>query len=174
VLTYDDLQHAPDDGLRRELIGGELYMTPAPSPQHQRIVRDVFRALDEYASRSGGEALFAPLDVVFTQIDVVEPDVLYFTAERREAIGETAVRAAPSLVVEILSPSTSEIDAEGGKKYTLYARQRVPEYWVVNPKTLRVDAYAEPDRAAGMYRNHFVGDGSIESATLPGLCATVS
>lgn len=62
ILTYDDLQEVPEDGLRRELIGGDLYVSPAPSPIHQRVVRAILVALDAYARSHGGEAFDSPID----------------------------------------------------------------------------------------------------------------
>ncbi len=142
ILTYDGLQSAPDDGLRRELLGGELYVSPAPSPLHQRAVREILGALDAYAKRHGGEALASPIDVVFSQIDAVQPDVVYFAPDRLALIGDKYIQGAPSLVVEVLSPSSSDVDP--GRKLETYARYGVPEYWIVDPKARTITAYAEP------------------------------
>jgi Uma2 family endonuclease len=166
VLTYEGLQAAPDDGLRRELLGGDLYVSPAPSPRHQRAVRDLLIALDAYAKKHGGEALVAPLDVVFSQIDAVEPDVVYFTTERLSIIGDKNVQGAPSLLVEVLSPSSSDVDP--GRKLETYAKFGVPEYWIIDPVTKTTLAHAQPrgERYDEVVRRE---DGLIESLTLPDL-----
>jgi Uma2 family endonuclease len=166
VLTYEGLQAAPEDGLRRELLGGDLYVSPAPSPTHQRVVRDVLIALDAYAKQRGGEALDSPLDVVFSQIDAVEPDVVYFTADRLSIIGEKNVQGAPSLLVEVLSPSSSDVDP--GRKLKTYAKFLVPEYWIIDPVTKTTLAHAQPsgERYDEVVRRE---DRIIESLTLPDL-----
>jgi hypothetical protein len=52
VLTYDGLKSSPDDGLRRELLGGELYVSPPASPVHQRVVTEILVALHEERPRT--------------------------------------------------------------------------------------------------------------------------
>ena len=82
-LTYDDFVHFPDDGKRHELIDGEHYVTPSPNRRHQRISRHltllIGRRLEQHP---GGEVFYAPFDVVFSNVDVVEPDLLYLSNER--------------------------------------------------------------------------------------------
>src|SRR5262249_9065504 len=82
-LTYDDLVLFPDDGARHELIDGEHYVTPAPTMRHQRIAMRLTMAIGNWLVEYPiGELFFAPLDLVFTQVDVVEPDLLYISNER--------------------------------------------------------------------------------------------
>ena len=110
VLEYSDLERFPDDGLRRELIGGELFVTPSPVTAHQRAAGRINEILTQYAARRGGEAFFAPLDVVLGNRDVVQPDVMFVARDRIEVIREKGIVGVPSLVVEILSPSTRGVD----------------------------------------------------------------
>ncbi|MGP6191115.1 MAG: Uma2 family endonuclease [Vulcanimicrobiaceae bacterium] len=163
VLTYDQLQAVPEDGLRRELLGGDLYVTPAPSPVHQRVVGRVYMVLDAYARSRGGEALVSPVDVVFASTDAVQPDVLYIEAERLSIIGPKNIQGAPSLVVEVVSPSSSDVDP--GPKLELYARYCVPEYWIVEPGSDTITAYARPS-AARYAETRVSTDGCIEAITL--------
>jgi Uma2 family endonuclease len=166
VLTYDGMEAAPNDGLRRELLGGDLYVSPAPSPAHQRAVRDILIALDAYAKQNGGEALDSPIDVVFSQIDAVQPDVVYIGTDRVSTITAKNIQGAPSLLVEVLSPVSSDVDP--GRKLETYARYGVPEYWIVDPIARTITAYAEP--SGDRYRRTSQGaDGAIESLTLPNL-----
>jgi Uma2 family endonuclease len=165
ILTYEGLQASPDDGLRRELLGGELYVSPAPSPVHQRAVRVILLALDAYAKRHGGEAFTSPIDVVFSQIDATEPDVIYLAPDRLSLIGANYIQGAPNLVVEVLSPSSSEVDP--GRKLGTYAKYGVPEYWIVDPITRAITAHAEP--TGKRYERTVCGTGAIEAITLPGL-----
>ena len=132
-LTYDDLVGKPDDGLRRELIDGELYVTPSPSIRHQTIVLNIATLILGHVRRHGlGRVFVAPLDVLFSQIDVVEPDVLFVSRPReREVLAEKHLVGPPDLVVEVGSPGTRRTDER--TKQRLYERFAVPEYWIVDP-----------------------------------------
>lgn len=79
-LTYADLVKIPDDGMRREIIGGELIVNPAPTTGHQRVVGYLYRLLSAYADDRGGEAFFAPVDVLLGRFNVVQPDLIFLSA----------------------------------------------------------------------------------------------
>jgi Uma2 family endonuclease len=132
-LTYDDFLLFPDDGKRHELIDGEHYVTPSPNTAHQRIVGRLHLALGTYLeTHPVGELFLAPFDVVFSQFDVVEPDLLYITAERRhDILTAQHVRGTPDLVIEVGSPGTRRRDET--IKRRLYERAGVVEYWIVDP-----------------------------------------
>jgi Uma2 family endonuclease len=166
ILTYDGMQASPDDGLRRELLGGELYVSPAPSPAHQSVVTKLIVTLGAYASRHGGQVFPSPIDVVFSQVDATQPDVIYLAPDRLSLIGAKYIQGAPSLVVEVLSPSSSDVDP--GRKLETYARYGVPEYWIVDPVGRTITAHAEP--SGSRYRETSQGvDAIIDSLTLPNL-----
>jgi Uma2 family endonuclease len=163
-MTYKDLVKLPDDGLRHELIDGEHYVTPSPVPRHQLIAGNLHLIIGNYVRERGlGVIAFAPLDVVFTQHDVVVPDLLYFTKERyRETITEKNAQGAPNLVVEILSPGTRRRDE--GLKRALYERMRVEEYWIVDPKREIVTAFRLQD---GRYERKEYTSADAASLTTP-------
>jgi len=132
-LTYDDFLCFPDDGRRHELIDGEHFVTPSPATAHQRLVRKLVVALDRHLSASRlGEVFAAPFDVVLSNHDVVEPDLLVVLNDQRDILTEKHVRGAPAIVVEILSPGTRQRDEI--LKRQLYARAGVREYWMVDPE----------------------------------------
>jgi Uma2 family endonuclease len=141
-LTYDDFLLFPDDGQRHELIDGEHYVTPSPNITHQRIVGRLHLALGNYlGTHPVGEIFLAPFDVVFSQFDVVEPDLLYITAERRkEILTKQHVRGTPDLVIEVGSPGTRRRDET--IKRRLYERAGVAEYWIADPELEVVRIYA--------------------------------
>jgi Uma2 family endonuclease len=140
-LTYDDFVHFPDDGQRHELIDGEHYVTPSPNLQHQRILGNLYTVIRAHLKAQPiGEVFFAPLDVVISDIDVVEPDLLYVSRERAaEVLIPQHVRGVPNLVVEIASKSTRRRDET--IKRALYERAGVSEYWVVDPEIDVVRVY---------------------------------
>ena len=143
-LTYDDLARMPDDGLRHEIIDGVHYVTPAPVPRHQMLLVRLLTAIANYLEAHPiGEVFPAPLDVVFTQWDVVEPDVVFVADDQRSILTEPNIQGAPALVVEILSPGTKQRDL--GVKKDLFDRGGVREYWVVDPKENIVTIYRRGD-----------------------------
>ena len=136
-LTYDDFVNFPDDGLRHELIDGEHYVTPAPNGPHQRLVGRMFAALHAYfATGGGGEAFLSPFDVVLSNHDVVEPDLLVLLSDQGDILTHQNVRGAPALVVEVLSPGTRKRDRT--IKHRLYDRAGVREYWLVDPDGMSI------------------------------------
>ena len=132
-LTYDDYLLFPDDGKRHELIDGEHYVTPAPLFSHQRILGNLHYWIRHHLeTHPVGQVFMAPLDVILSNVDVVEPDLLYISKEREHELLKKWVHGAPNLVVEIASPSTRKRDAT--IKRRLYERWGVSEYWIVDPK----------------------------------------
>jgi Uma2 family endonuclease len=140
-LTYDDYVRFPDDGLRHELIDGEHYVTPTPIRKHQAICANLLGMIWGYLRQHPvGRVFTAPFDVILSEFDVVEPDLLFLNNERLAAITTSPwVKGAPSLVVEIGSPSTRKRDAT--IKRRLYERVGVDEYWIVDPELDTVDVH---------------------------------
>ena len=132
-LTYDDLMLFPDDGKRHELIDGEHYVTPSPNTKHQTVSMTLSVLIGGWLEHHAvGRVYHAPFDVVFSQYDVVEPDLLYVSSERAaDVLTPQHVRGAPDLVIEIGSPSTRKRDET--LKRALYERSGVREYWIVDP-----------------------------------------
>jgi Uma2 family endonuclease len=137
-LTYDDFVLFPDDGQRHELIDGEHFVTPSPNTKHQTISMNLVAVLSMWLeAHPVGRLFHAPYDVVFSNFDVVEPDLLYLSNERMASvITPQHVRGAPNLVIEIGSPGTRRRDET--IKRRLYERFGVDEYWVVDPELDRV------------------------------------
>ena len=139
-LTYDDFVHFPDDGKRHELIDGEHYVTPSPNTKHQSIVFNLSGVIWGYLrEHKVGVAFGSPLDVVFSDFDVVEPDVLFVSEARRKVLTSKNVQGAPDLVVEVGSPGTRRRDEL--IKHQLYERFGVSEYWVVDPDIDLIKVY---------------------------------
>jgi Uma2 family endonuclease len=139
-LTYDDFLLFPDDGKRHELIDGEHYVTPSPSRKHQAIAWNLAATIGPYLETNPvGRAFAAPFDVVFSQFDVVEPDLLFVSNARLDVLTTKNVQGAPNLVVEIGSPSTRQRDETIKRK--LYERFGVEEYWVIDPEIETIAVY---------------------------------
>jgi Uma2 family endonuclease len=131
-LTYDDFVLFPDDGKRHELIDGEHFVTPSPNQKHQKVLLNLCLLVGNWLEQHRtGQLFLAPFDVVFSTFDVVEPDLLYMSNGRAEAVlTEANVQGAPELVIEIGSPSTRQRDET--IKRRLYERSGVSEYWFVD------------------------------------------
>ena len=136
-FTYADYLLTPDD-VRYELIDGELILAPTPIPLHQRIGMRFTNRMGPFIEAQGlGELLAAPMDVRFSDTNVLQPDILFISSERSHIIGETNIQGAPDLVIEIASPSTDERDR--GVKQEIYALFGVLEYWRAYPLTQTVE-----------------------------------
>src|SRR5207253_844612 len=110
--TYEDLEVLPADGKRHEIIDGEHYVNPAPNLRHQRIVMKLGFAIHDYLRTNPiGEVWAAPVDVVFSEFNIVEPDITYLSNDRAEiAGGGKNLQGAPDLAVEVISPSSRKFD----------------------------------------------------------------
>ena len=169
-LTYDDFVLFPDDGKRHELIDGEHYVTPSPNLKHQKVSGNLHLLIGNWLEEHPvGQVFFAPFDVVFSQFDVVEPDLLYISNERAaQVLTKANVQGAPELVIEIGSPGTRKRDET--IKRRLYERTGVSEYWVVDPELDVVRVYSRGTEGFERPRELTAEASDIlETLLLPGL-----
>jgi len=166
-VSFAELALWPDDGRRYELYDGEVREVPSPFPVHQIVtglLSDVMRA---WAHLHGGLALTAPLDIVLTDYDALQPDLLLFVPTRRHLLHLRKVtRDRPDIAVEVLSKDTSRHDRT--KKLEAYAKFGVPEFWIVDPDQQTIDVLALD---GGGYQTRQVcrGDDMVQSIVAPGL-----
>jgi Uma2 family endonuclease len=165
-FTYEDYLRLPE--VRQyEILDGELYMVPAPVPYHQRVSRRLLVPLTLFVEdHQLGVVLDAPIDVVLSATDIVQPDILFVGRERLDIIGETHLTAAPDLVVEILSPATALRDRT--TKAKLYARHGVRELWLADVEARTIEILT--NAGAGFERRSlFSAVETLTSPLLPGL-----
>lgn len=155
-LTYADYLHFPADR-RWELVEGVPHVVPSPNRRHQTIVGRLHLVVAGYVEEhGGGEAFVAPFDAVLTDIDVVQPDIVFVSDADREVLTEDNVFGNPTWVIEVLSNPYYERD-----KLRRYEAAGLKEHWLVNPyeDTLAVsrlegsayssaEAHRPPDRVA--------------------------
>ena len=169
-LTYEDYLYFPEDGRRHELIDGEHYVTAAPNLKHQTAVGNLFLELGGFVrARKLGRVWTAPVDVVLSDHDVVQPDIVFLARNRMSLAAEGAnLQGAPDLAVEVLSPATRRTDAV--MKRHLYEKFGVQEYWLVDPELEKVEVYRLWD---GRYRRaaelSAEGGDVLKSPLFPGL-----
>ena len=134
VLTYDDLAALPAGGLRYEryeLHEGEIFVTASPRTRHQEVVGNLYLILAEHVRTRGiGKVFISPIDVILTNTTVLVPDLVYVDRARLAQVSGRGIEGAPTLVIEVLSPTTAVVDQ--GVKLTLYARYGVPHHWLVD------------------------------------------
>jgi len=154
-----------EDGDRWEILAGEVYaMSPAPTVRHQRIQGALFMAMSRRFAGRRCEVILSPVDVRLSETDVVQPD-LVVVCDRRQ-ITETHIDGGPSLVVEILSPSTEQRDRS--VKMDAYARAGVREVWLVTPWPQMVEVFLLDGPG---YRRHsvYIQTQTLRSASFPEL-----
>ena len=127
-FTWEDLQAMADDGYRRELVHGQLLVTPSPLPRHQRVAMRLAVTLATHCPEHL-EVYPAPLDWRASDNTVLEPDILVLRSE--DYTPDAWPTATPLLVVEIASPSTATTDRT--LKRAAYEEAGVPSYWVIDP-----------------------------------------
>lgn len=144
-LTFEDLLTLPDDGMRYELLNGELVEMPPPTANHATIVVALTLWLGRAQTAGYGRVLTAPvaviLDAAIRRENAPEPDVFFVRREHEQIIRANAVEGVPDLVIAILSPSNRRDDLPGGRKWELYERFAVPHYWLVDIQFRTVTQY---------------------------------
>ncbi len=139
-LTYEDYVELPDDGRRYEILDGELEVSPAPAPLHQRVSGNLFAALHAHVrERKLGRVYSAPIDVILAPTTVVQPDLVFVSAGRESIVTRRAVEGPPELVVEILSPWSVRRDRVS--KAAIYARFGIGHYWLLDPEARTFEVY---------------------------------
>lgn len=137
LLTYEDLVAAPDDRMRREIINGELVVSPSPRVRHQLVGARLHHAIGDALAGAARDRVIWDVNLVLGEHDIVEPDIVYVAEDQKRIIEEVFVRGVPALVIEVLSdPRLDRV-----LKRDLYARYRVPEYWIADPDADRIEVY---------------------------------
>jgi Uma2 family endonuclease len=152
------------EGTLAELINGNLYMSPAPTPKHQRIVKKLSSIISDYVEKRGmGEIFLSPCDVFLDEnSNAVQPDLIYVSSENSFIVKEDeSIQGIPDLVIEILSSGNSKHDRI--IKKDLYEKFGVKEYWIVNPTTKEALGYTLKE---GVYSEIGLYTGKINSLLL--------
>ena len=165
VASFQAFLDLPE-GTPAQYIDGQIYMSPAPRPRHQDVVLNLAEALRAYGRERGGYTAVAPFDVFLADDRAVQPDVFYLSADRRDQVSERGIEGAPTLVAEVLSPSTAYLDLS--VKRRAYEEADVGELWILDPgeRSVMVLSRERPGRT-GLARTAFVyEEGVVGSAVL--------
>ena len=169
-LTYQDYLNAPGDE-RYELLNGELILVASPNMDHQDVVTNLGTHVSVFVREGDlGKLYFAPTDVILSDTEVVQPDLLFISKEREHIRTPANIQGAPDLIVEILSPSSARRD--WGYKRELYAKHEVKEYWIVDPTNRVVFVMLLNDGVLRLEATYGKGD-TVTSSILEGFTVDV-
>lgn len=169
-VTYEMYAEMPDDGNRYEVLEGELsLMSPGPATVHQVVSGELHLLLQ--SCRSDYVILMAPLDVILSRTNVVQPDLILIHQSRTDIVTKRGIEGSPDLLVEVLSPGSRGRDRV--RKAKIYAKHGVPEYWIVDPKSQTLERYVLAD---GRYELEavFEEDETVRTERLPCVSFAVS
>ena len=170
-FTYVDYVNAPEDK-RYELLDGDLVMTPAPGERHQwASILLASKLLSFVTGNRLGRVYAAPFDVVLSDTDVVQPDLVFVSNARAHIVTAANVQGAPDLVVEILSPSTADRDLTFKRR--LYARHGVSEYWIVDTDAGAITVLLLREGQFEVAGEYDAGE-TLTSPSLPGFTLNVA
>ena len=164
--TYEDYLNTPDDE-RWELLNGSLTRRPTPNTAHQRTLGNLAIALFNFVDATGiGEAIISPYDVVLSYTNVLEPDLIFVASDQKSIITEANIQGAPTLLIEVVSPSTLTRDRE--VKRSIYAEHGVGEYWLVDPDARTISVLTLHGKEFRQSAHYTAAD-TLSSPTLPAL-----
>jgi Uma2 family endonuclease len=173
-LTNVDLESMPDDGNRYELIDGEMYVSAPPSFLHQTILTNVLFAVFDYLHEHPIGRITPGVGVIFDDYNGVIPDLVFATHERmRKALVGGRFRAAPEIVIEILSPGASNERRESHVKCSLYAARGASEYWIVDPENRNIEVHRRNEAGELVFEKSLLQNDDLTSAVLPGFSVRV-
>jgi len=175
LLTVADLDVYPDDDVNRyELIGGELFVSPAPGIPHQRVLQNLQIALSEYLKANPIGILVPGAGAIFSDYDAVIPDLAFVRNERwNEVVTGEKFTGAVDLVIEIMSPGTANRRRDLAAKRGLYAKYGVEEYWIVDPENRSVLVFGLRGATLEEIATR-TGDDDLTSTLLPDLRLRIS
>lgn len=128
------------EGTLCQLINDKLIMSPAPRDIHQVVLGELFLNISIYLKTNKiGQLRISPYDVHFSNKNIFQPDLIFIKTENLHQIEEKGLVGAPDLVIEVLSPTTSQLDYEDKK--LVYEKYNISEYFIVDPGTSSVDYF---------------------------------
>jgi Uma2 family endonuclease len=169
-----DLELLPDNGVRYEIIEGELFMAKSPHWHHQRTCVNIGLELQTWSRSSGlGQASINP-GILFSDADNVIPDVVWASHERLAVLLDEAghLMGAPELIVEVLSIGAQHERRDREAKLKLYEMYGVREYWIVNWRLKQVEVYRRENMLLCLVAT-LLSEDTITSPLLPGFVCPV-
>ena len=168
VAEFHQMEFDDNDTDQYELLDGELVKKKAPAPRHQRLVRKLLMNLQLYVEQTkAGEMFVAPVDVFLDEFTAPQPDLVFVAQHQLDLITNDGIMGAPSLVVEIISPTSVYRDRV--TKKALYERFGIQEYWLVDPADAYIEIYALTSGQYTLLSAASAAEGTLQSTLLPDL-----
>jgi len=140
-VTVAEFEQLPETNQIVELIEGEIIVNPPPLINHQGLAGNCYRLA--HRIMPGGKVFFSPIGVFLDEENIPEPDVVWVAPDSRFVIGKKYIEGGADLIVEIISPSTERQDRV--KKFNLYQKYGVREYWIVDPDPSLIEVWSLVD-----------------------------
>jgi Uma2 family endonuclease len=142
--TAEMVRALPDDGNRYEVLDGELFVTPAPTPRHQAVLARLFAVLFPYVAENRlGWVWWSPADIEFSPRTALQPDLFVVPDEGAGEPPSWKDVKRLLLVVEALSPSTARVDRL--LKRPTYQKASIPQYWILDIDSRLVERWRPAD-----------------------------
>lgn len=144
LYTTKDIMELPD-GVRAELIDGEIFYMACPNRTHQSLIGELYYVLRQYQKEHSGKCktFIAPFAVFINrdEYNYLVPDLMIFCphGEEDDRLQNDGIHGAPDFVLEVVSPSSKKMDYY--KKAAKYEASHVREYWIVDPDAQRITVH---------------------------------
>jgi Uma2 family endonuclease len=166
-FTYSDYLLLTDSDKRYEILDGDLLMSPSPTAIHQILLLKMAKLLSTFVEQNKfGQIFIVPFDVVLSDYEVIQPDIIFVSAENSHIIKPTHIQGSPDLLIEILSPSSVQRDRIIKRK--IYSRNGVKEYWLINPEQKTIQQFQLQKKAFTLIKE-FGAKESLSSSFFPEL-----
>jgi len=172
IADWDAMPHG--DGNRYEIIEGELFVSTSPGLTHQMVLTNLIVLIGHFLKANPVGTIVAGVGVILSNFSGVIPDFVFFSHEQRETIvKDDRLHGPPALVVEILSPGSTNIRRDRVIKLQLYAKHGVPEYWIIDPRIMTLERYVDQGSSLILLETLRYED-SLSTTALPGFSCQMS
>lgn len=165
--TVEDYLLLGETNTRCELIHGELIVSPAPNPYHQKVVGKLYLLIQKAAREAGGEVYFSPIDLYIDNTNVYQPDLLFLSKESVRFVTNRGIEGPPDIVLEVISPSNAVYDRNTKKRG--YLNFGVKEYWIADQGKKAIEVYLRDQHSTDVPYLYLAEEGQVISTTLPDL-----
>jgi len=171
-MTFDEFMAWTSEDTHAEWVDGEVIRPSPVSLVHQRIADFLARIMDAFVTMRQLGLVVTTFMMKITRAGR-EPDVLFVAEAHHDRVKHTFVDGPADLVVEIISPES--VGRDRGEKFFEYEQARIPEYWLIDPRTQRAEFYRLDDQGKyhliepddhGIYRSLVLQDFWIKIAWL--------
>ena len=174
-LTIADWEAMPHgDGNRYEIIEGELFVSTSPGLTHQMVLTNLIIMVGNFLKANPSGTIVANVGVILSNFSGVIPDFVFFSHEQRDKIvKDDRLHGPPALVVEILSPGSTNVRRDRVAKLQLYGKHGVPEYWIIDPRLMTLERYVDQGSSLTLLETLRYED-NLSSKAIPGFSCQMS